>query len=194
MLRGQASLQDIIGKPQSWRSGKAKQKNKKPIFPASNEEDEVPIKREDAGDGLKEESKITIAVKTEQEIALARQVLQTCASDAQALVRAQSVRRSPRKVQNFSQQSGLPNCPLQCPVCSKSLPASITEINRHIGEAFYYFTHFTPYLCMQASSQISIAVMPAIGNFALNLNLYFHILYSGRLCHHSGEHSDKLHM
>ena len=136
MLRGQASLQDIIGKPQSWRSGKTKQRNKKPIFPASNEEDEVPLlKMEDAGDGLWQDSGVTTAVKREQEAACASKVLQAPISDAQALVTAQSVRRSPRKAQNVAQQPGLPECPLQCPVCSKSLPASIAEINRHIGEA-----------------------------------------------------------
>ena len=135
MLRGQASLQDIIGKPQSWKSGKAKQRNKKPIFPASNEEDEVPIKREDASDDSRRDDKEKIAIKTEQDVFPAREVLQTPISDANALVRARCARSSPRKAQNVAHQSGLLDSPLQCPVCSRTLPASIIEINRHIGEA-----------------------------------------------------------
>ena len=141
MLRGQASLQDIIGKPQSWKSGKTKQRNKKPIFHASCEEDEVPIKEEDAGDGLWQDSNVPTAVKPEQEAVSAGRVLQASIPEAPALVSAQSVRRSPRKAPNVAQQPGLPDCPLQCPVCSKSLPASITEINRHIGETRCLFKY-----------------------------------------------------
>ncbi len=135
MLRGQASLQDIIGKPQSWRSGKAKQRNKKSIFLASHEEAEVPIKREDANDDSRQNDEGKIAIKTEQEGFSAKEVLQTPVSNAKALVRAQSIRSSPRKAQNVTHQPGLQESPLQCPVCSRTLPASIIEINRHIGEA-----------------------------------------------------------
>ena len=186
MLRGQASLQDIIGKPQSWRSGKTKQRNKKTIFLTGSDEAELPIKKEEAeAEPRQQDGKAAAAIKTEREapssyVSLAapstsylipfreqsllpikkeetdddsrhgtdraataikreREAPQNneiidAQSSAKAIIsRAQSVRRSPRKAREVAQQSALLECLLQCPVCSKTLPASIIEINRHIG-------------------------------------------------------------
>ena len=184
MLRGQASLQDIIGKPQSWRSGKTKQRNKKTIFSTGSDEAELPIKAEEAeaeprqqdGDAaaaikrereapssyeslaapsttnvipFREQSLLPIkkegtdndsrhgigraatALKREREAPQNNQVMDALSSAKPNIL--QSVRRSPRKAREVAQQSALLECLLQCPVCSKTLPASIIEINRHIG-------------------------------------------------------------
>lgn len=137
MLRGQASLQDIIGKPQSWRSGKARQKNKKSIFPAGDEALEVVIKEEGAHD-------VSVPERQGGSAPAANKVLREghCSQETLALPspghsgpgRAASLRCSPRKAQAVGQHSAGHDCPLHCPVCNKTMPASMIEINRHIGE------------------------------------------------------------
>lgn len=137
MLRGQASLQDIIGKPQSWRSGKTRQKNKKPIFPAGDEPLEAVIKEEAAHD-------VSLPERQGGSASAANEVLREAQCSQESLAspspgqpgpgRAASLRRSPRKAQAVAQHLAVHDCPLQCPVCNKTMPASTIEINRHIGE------------------------------------------------------------
>lgn len=137
MLRGQASLQDIIGKPQSWRAGKTKQRNKKPIYPASEEALSAPVKEEIVDNPTYQRKQVpTPALHASRQQG---QVKAEPEADAAigALIRSESqvLRRSPRKAQVVAQPSAAADRPLRCPVCSKSLPASMLEINRHIGNA-----------------------------------------------------------
>ncbi len=137
MLRGQASLQDIIGKPQSWRSGKTRQKNKKPTFPAGDEVLEAVIKKEGAHDVSMPErpgGSAPAANKVLQEAQCGQETFASPSRGQSGPGRAASLRRSPRKTQAIAQLSAVHDCLLQCPVCYKTMPASMIEINRHIGE------------------------------------------------------------
>lgn len=131
MLRGQASLQDIIGKPQSWRSGKSKQRNKKSIFTASDEAPEVRVKDEAAAHEWKPFGAAE-AYNSKQHASVKSEPLPDTSADQLTPSQAPILRRSPRKAQTLVQQSA--EYLLYCPVCSRTLPASMVEINRHIGK------------------------------------------------------------
>ncbi len=92
----------------------------------------LPIKKEgtdnDSRHGI---GRAATALKREREAPQNNQVMDALSSAKPNIL--QSVRRSPRKAREVAQQSALLECLLQCPVCSKTLPASIIEINRHIG-------------------------------------------------------------
>ena len=136
MLRGQASLQDIIGKPQSWRAAKTKQRNKKPIYPASEEALSAPVKEENVDTRTYQRKQVPTPARhvSRQQVQVKAEPESDAATDALMRSNSQMLRRSPRKVQVVAQPSAAPDCPLHCPVCSKTLPASMLEINRHIGD------------------------------------------------------------
>ena len=135
MLRGQASLQDIIGKPQSWRAAKTRQRNKKPIYPASEEALSAPVKEENVDTPTYQRKQVPTPAQhaSKQQAQVKAEPEPDAASDAFIRSNSQMLRRSPRKAQVVAQPSAAPDCPLCCPVCSKTLPASMLEINRHIG-------------------------------------------------------------
>ena len=137
MLRGQASLQDIIGKPQSWRAGKTKQRNQKPISHASEEALSAPVKEERVDTPTYQRKQVPTPAQHEsrQQAQVKEKSKTDAATDALIRSESQMLRRSPRKAQVVAQPPAAPDCPLHCPVCSKMLPASILEINRHIGNA-----------------------------------------------------------
>ena len=61
-------MQDIIGKPQSWRSGKTKQRNKKPTFSIGSDEAELPIKKEEAeAEPRQQDGQAAAPIKRERE-------------------------------------------------------------------------------------------------------------------------------
>ena len=137
MLRGQASLQDIIGKPQSWRAGKTKQRNKKPIYSASEEALSAPVKEESLDTPTYQGKQVPTPAQhaSKQQAQVKAEPESDAATDVFIRSNSQMLRRSPRKAQVLAQPSAAPDCPLRCPVCSKTLPASMLEINRHIGDA-----------------------------------------------------------
>ena len=137
MLRGQASLQDIIGKPQSWRAGKTKQRNKKPIYSASEEALSAPVKEESIDIPTYQRKQVPTPAQhaSKQQAQVKAEPESDAATDAFIRSNSQMLRRSPRKAQVVAEPPAAPDCPLRCPVCSKTLPASMLEINRHIGNA-----------------------------------------------------------
>ncbi len=127
-------MQDIIGKPQSWRSGKTRQKSRKPALLCGNEALEAVIKDEAANDPERQNGSAPAANEVLREVQGSQDSLESPSPGQHGPERATSLRRSPRNAQTAAQHSTEHDCTLQCPVCSKTMTTSMIDINRHIGE------------------------------------------------------------
>ncbi len=161
MLRGQASLQEIIGRPQSWRRSSkprtAKLENGVEGSPAAAQEGAktssppTAIGKRRRGLAVRQESSpVGKAPDYGLESPFASQEEQKSPAAAPSLQGSQSLlRRSPRtkaRSHSFGEQS-VQATGSTCPVCSKQLPLNDVEINRHLGVPTSSFLSGPPLHC-----------------------------------------------
>lgn len=146
MLRGQASLQEIIGRPQSWRRNpKPKIKEIVPeALPArlqeSRETTAPPTGNAKRRRGLAVQQEPCLAHEAPKEglespFASQEEQQQTPVANPSCQGNRSPPRRSPRTKARSLGTAGLSEHGKgsRCPVCSKALPLNDVEINRHLG-------------------------------------------------------------
>ena len=153
MLRGQASLQEIIGRPQTWRrNSKPKLKDivpeESPARLQESRENTVPP----TGNGKRRrgpavQQKPFLAHEAaekglESPFASQEEQQQTPVATPSCQGNHSPPRRSPRTKARSLGTAGLSENgkSISCPVCSKELPLNDTEINRHIGAGLSVIT------------------------------------------------------
>lgn len=142
MLRGQATLQEIIGRPQSWR------RPFNPSKPRKSDQDKgSPAAAQDSP-----ESNSNVGARNKRRRGLVGQqgpsdvdkssekVIQSpfAIQEEQKTLPCSPPRRSPRTKANGAHKEGLQDqIAGTCPVCSKRLPHDSEEINRHLGAPIF---------------------------------------------------------